>query len=179
VDANTQLENGLNQQIEDQKYYMDVPVPLTKLNFDGEVRQQLTKVSCIRNTYDLWTNYYFGKNANNIQSTQENSFYRGTFLDQVITTLSGVESTRDTTRSIGSSYDVFSTQVQANKGYNFNAIKDDLKIYDQNKISAKDARGVLCGKYLFGREWLNICLKKRYWHADTNYPCILNDTSNQ
>jgi len=67
---------------------MHVPIPLTKLSFEGNGKVSIPKITCKREKYDLWRNYYFGIDGIDMSSAQDSSFYRGTFPDQVITTLS-------------------------------------------------------------------------------------------
>jgi hypothetical protein len=105
--------------------------------------------------------FYFGKSANLIQNAQELSIYRGTFRN--LTTLSGVnypaipfvsnnpiKSNQDTTKlqnkSIGASYDIFSTQVEANRGYNLMNTQQEYERYQENKSYAK---------------WNLVCTKRR------------------
>jgi hypothetical protein len=176
IQFNNALETELNTAIEEEKYYMDIPIPLSYLNFAG----QRKRGRCIWPTYDYSQNYYFGQNAESIKSAQEISIYKGTYKN--LSTLSGQQFSKQT-QSIGGSYKVFSTQVEANRGYNFNNTQEELNLYNTNKISILDAWKLDCPKYLFGRKRLGLCIKKRVWRpeAEERYRCYPGDpdTANQ
>lgn len=159
MEINEYLESGLNTKIEEEKYYLNIPIPIGYLNFDGERKRG----KCARETYDYYHNYYFGQNAKLIQTAAESSIYRGTF--QNITGIQNQE-VQNTTQSIGSSYKIFSTQIEANRGYNIYNAQDELDLYNDIKTNKQDLRGMTCPKYLFNRERLNICIKKRVRSPD-------------
>jgi hypothetical protein len=75
IQFNTALEQSLNTAIEENKYYMNIPIPLTSLNFVTNQKRG----RCIFPTYDYYQNYYFGQEANSIQSAQDISIYKGTY----------------------------------------------------------------------------------------------------
>lgn len=161
IQINDYLESGLNSKIEDEQYYLNVPIPTSYLNFDGEKKRG----KCTRKTYDYYQNYYFGQSANTIKNATESSIYRGTFQN-----ITGIQdqSVQNSKQSIGSSYKIFSTQVEANRGYNIYNAQDELALYNDTKTSKQDLRGMQCPQYLFNREWLNICIKKRVRSPDTS-----------
>lgn len=77
------MENKLNEKIEQEKYYMTIPIPVSELNLEGDIKIPPTFRAtgfpfpkCIRTRYDYYQNYYFGKNANLITSAQDTSAYR-------------------------------------------------------------------------------------------------------
>ena len=78
---NDYMESKLNEKIEAEKYYMDIPIPLEELDLKGEIRPSVWPIprKCIWTKYDYYQNYYFGKNANQIKTAQETSIFRGTF----------------------------------------------------------------------------------------------------
>ena len=59
--------------------------------------------------------------------------------------------------SVGNSYHVFSTQVEANRGYNIGNAQEELDMYNRDKINKKSLRYVKCtgikalGTCFFGR----------------------------
>jgi hypothetical protein len=117
---------------------------------------------CIRQP-NLYTNYYFGKDANLIQNGQELSIYRGTFRN--LSTLSGItypnlpnttnnpiKATQDTTtlqnKSVGASYDILSTQTEGNRAYNLLNTQDEYDRYEENKTFKEDKFKQVCVKPL-------------------------------
>ena len=176
IQINDYLESGLNAKIEDEKYYLTVPVPVSYLNFAGEEK----KKKCIRPTYNYYKNYYFGRDVNFLRTAEDTSIYKGTF--QNLTTLSGQNITINTWQSIGWSYKVFSTQIEANRWYDINSAKDELDRYAKYKTNKQELRWLQCTKYLFNREGLNICIKKRVRKPDdsaTENKCNINNTDEQ
>ena len=65
-------------------------------------------------------------------------------------------------KSVWWSYDIFATQVDANRGYNINNTIKELEIYEENKIAKREYRNTTCQK-----KWLGICWKKRRWQSST------------
>ena len=88
---------------------MTIPVSIGKLEYEGE-KPILRK--CRRNTYNYYENYLFGKNINTITSAEDTNIYKGTF--QNLNNISG-QNINNATQSIGGSYNIFSTQVEANR----------------------------------------------------------------
>ena len=175
IQFNNALETDLNTTIEQKKYYMDIPIPVSYLNFAGEKKRG----RCIWPTYDYSQNYYFGQDANNIKSAQDISIYKWTY--QNLSSLSG-QQVKDNLQSVGGSYKIFSTQVEANRGYNFNNAQEEVNLYNKLKTNSIDKWSLNCPKYLFGWKWLGICVKKRVRVPDNSKEenrCYLNDTSNQ
>lgn len=78
VQMNDYMESGLNAKIQDEKYYMTVPVPMSELDFEGKKRGTFKK-RCTRQVYNFYENYFFGNNANLVSNAQQASIYRGTF----------------------------------------------------------------------------------------------------
>ncbi|MEI7562332.1 MAG: hypothetical protein WCJ39_01030 [bacterium] len=72
IQFNNNLETKLNTAIEENKYYMTIPMPISYVNFEGERKRG----KCIWPTYDYFQNYYFGQDANNITSAQDISIYK-------------------------------------------------------------------------------------------------------
>ncbi|MFA5747781.1 MAG: hypothetical protein WC872_01575, partial [Candidatus Absconditabacterales bacterium] len=186
VQLNNQLQEDLNNQIEEEKYYMNIPLPLTHLEFKGKqdqanikfkgIKIPIAKKYCTREKYDFWKNYYFGIDASNIDSAENLSIYRGTF--QNLTGISEIKKS-DILKSIGGSYNIFSTQIQANKGYNLLNIQNDLNTYNNNKITTH--RKQECSKYLFGISRLP-CIKAKQRVKDDNADqnkCYIGDNSKQ
>lgn len=80
------LQNGLNTKIEQEKYALNIVIPLSQTEFEGDIKiRRVTKLSlplpipfptCIRKKYNYYENYYFGKNVNQIMNVQETSALR-------------------------------------------------------------------------------------------------------
>ncbi|HBB03396.1 TPA: hypothetical protein DCZ39_00620 [Patescibacteria group bacterium] len=62
IQINDYLEKGLNTQIEQEKYYMTIPVSTSELDFEGQTRRSIglkPKRICTRKTYNYYENYFF------------------------------------------------------------------------------------------------------------------------
>lgn len=123
----------MNDKIEEEKYYLTVPVPVDYLKVQGDQKKE----KCIRPTYSYYHNYYFGMDANYLRNAGDTSIYEGTY--QNLTTLSG-QQVVNPLQSIGGSYKVFSTQVEANRGYNIGNAEDELEKYNKYKTNKQELR---------------------------------------
>ncbi|MDR2416444.1 MAG: hypothetical protein LBD75_07825 [Candidatus Peribacteria bacterium] len=152
---NTALEKAVDKKIEEEKYDMDIVLPVSYATTQAEKVGGCKRVLGIKicknktNKYleSKYEVFYFGKSANLISSAQELSIYRGSYRN--LSTLSGInyttlqsgsnpaKDTQDKTtlsnKSIGASYDIFSTQVEANRGYNLLNTQDEYNNYEKNK----------------------------------------------
>ncbi len=173
---NTLLEDAVDKKIEKERYDMDIVLPVSyksefQLGVDIDYpwwypKKRETKMMPFSVQYDT---FYFGKRANFITSAQELSMYRGTFRN--LETLSGVQypalpysspdqnpvkSAHDVTnlilKSIGASYDVFSTQVEANRGYNLKNSQTEYETYQAEKTYAKFE--MTCKKWTLDLSWI-------------------------
>jgi hypothetical protein len=86
IQMNDFLEKGLNDKIQEEKYYVNVPIPVSELDLEGDIKIPPTFLvtgmplpKCIRTKYNYWENYLFGKNANQIIGAQQTNIFRGTF----------------------------------------------------------------------------------------------------
>lgn len=86
---------------------------------------------------------------------------------------------KNITGSIGSSYKVFSTQVEANRGYNIGNAQEELTTYNTYKTNKKSLRYVKCT----GIKILGTCfIGKNKWVVDDTEDedkCDTNDVSKQ
>ncbi len=174
IQANEYMEKQLNEKIEEEKYYLTVPVPVGYLKVKGDTKKE----KCVRPTYEYYHNYYFGKDANYLKSVEETNIYEGTY--QNLTSLSG--QTINPLQSIGVSYKTFSVQVEANRWYNIGNAGEELDLYNKNKINKQELRWLHCPKYLFNWEGLNICIKKRIRmpdDADEENKCVIANEEQQ
>lgn len=178
IQINDALESGLNTKIEKEKYYMTIPIPVSELDFEGKEKWLIQK-KCTWKTYNYYENYLFGRNVNTISSAEETNIYRGTF--QNLSSISG-QAITNTGKSIGGSYAIFSTQVEANRWYDFNSTKEELERYAKYKTNKQDLRELKCTNYFLNWKWLGVCMKPRSRSVDDDddqNKCDVNDQEKQ
>ncbi|MFZ2718776.1 MAG: VCBS repeat-containing protein, partial [Candidatus Absconditicoccaceae bacterium] len=192
IEFNNILEKSVDKQIEDQKYYMQTPLLVEYQEYKDKrklVPSIPPKMKCIPETDDTYKNYYFGKSAEYIESVEDTSIYRGTFrnLSEIdgLTTGDIQNSSNPGTdintnlnlKSLGASFDIFSTQVQGNRGFNIFNSPAEFDLYSGTK--KHENRNEECTKRYF--PWFNIGIsrlcKKRVWKGDGD--CDPADTSKQ
>jgi len=183
IQMNDFMEGKLNEKIDQEKYYLTIPIPVSELDFEGDIKIPATflatrlppRPSCIRKKYDYYQNYYFGINANQITSAQDTSAYRWTF--QNLSSISG-QTINDPLQSIGWSFNIFSTQVEANRWYNINNTKDELVLYDILKTNKQELWNKDCNLELFG-----YCIRwkktRKPQDSDDADKCYINDEEKQ
>ena len=83
IQMNDFLEGKLNDKVEQDKYYMTIPIPVSELELEGDIKipptfrvTGLPPPKCVRKTYNYYENYYFGKNANLVTNAQDTSVFR-------------------------------------------------------------------------------------------------------
>ncbi len=157
IQINDALESGLNTKIQQEKYYVTVPITVSELDFEGQEKWTLQK-KCTWKTYNYYENYFFGKNANRITSAEDTNIYKGTF--QNLNTISGQNITKPL-QSIGGSYTIFSTQIEANRWYDFSNTQEELERYSKYKTNKQSLRQLKCNQYFLWWKRLNICIKPR------------------
>ena len=160
---NELMEKMIDKKIEDEKYSMDIVIPIEY----KKVTWKRIDFKC-RSLESRYENFYFGNNARYIDSAQDLSIYRWTYRN--LANLSGItydsllewenpivgkfDKTDVKLKSIWGSYDIFSNQAEWNRWYTMINVEWDLDIYDENKTVKKKQTSY---KSLFGR------LKKRTW----------------
>lgn len=184
IEFNNILEKSVDKQIEDQKYYMQTPLLVEYQEYKKESKSILLiwkKPVVTQN--DIYKNYYFGKEAEDIDSIEDTSIYRGTFrnLSSIdwITTSDIQNSSNPSTdintnlnlKSLWASFDIFATQVQWNRWFNIFNSPAEFNLYSWNKTNK--VRSYHCTKRLFWieRDWL--CIKKEWkweWDCDISDP---------
>lgn len=182
---NQALENIVNEKIEKEKYWLNEVIPLTYLKY--EWYEKWTK--CTWKVYDAFENYFFGLNAEYITNMQQISTYRWTFwnFDNIVgLTNSGMQNNQLKSwflntidinkKSVWASYDIFATQVDANRWYNINSTMQELDKYEENKIPKRENRNTKCEQ-----ERLGICWKKRKREPSNKQEdlCDINDDEKQ
>jgi len=124
---NETLKKALIAEVDEKDYAMHIPL----LTYYKEEKNQVTNwdnLSCWKPRYYLegeYENFYFWRNAYDIDTVDDTNFFRGTYqnfssIDDVQAfdyTLSGVQEEL-MTKSIWGSYWVLSQQVEANRWYN-------------------------------------------------------------
>ena len=129
----------VDEKIENEKYSMDIVVPLSYKKITGK----RIDFQC-HSLVERWENYYFWKNASTISSAEEFSIFRWTFRnldhfvnystiisDSINPAKTSSDSTDLTKRWVWSSYDIFSTQVEANRWYNILNMESEYNTYNQ------------------------------------------------
>ncbi len=178
---NNALEEIVDNKVDDEKYWMNEVIPLTYLNYKWKSRW-LWK--CVWEVYDAYENYLFGENAQYLLSMEDASTYRWTFRNYIwidwltiqdiqnsqnpSTDVSGLDLNK---KSIWWSYEIFATQVDANRWYNYNNSVEEFEIYSGNKTAKMENWDVTCVK-----KFLGICIKRRRAISNTNGRwCDLSD----
>lgn len=170
---NNALEQIVDDKIETEKYRLNEIIPLTYLNYEWARKWKTKLSSCTRKVYDAYENHFFGMPAKYMDNMKQISTYRWTYrnFDNIFwLKIADIQSwaipSLDLTtidlnkKSIWGSYDIFATQVDANRGYNINNTTKELEIYDENKIAKRKYRNATCPS-----KWLGICRKKRKWQS--------------
>ncbi len=187
---NEALENIVDEKIEKEKYWLNDVIPVTYLKYDWFEKFSNINPTCTWKEYSAYENYFFGISAKNIDEMQQTSSYRWTFrnLNNISwLTISDIQSwtipsldlnTVDLNKkSIWWSYDIFATQVDANRWYNISKTVQELEIYKNNKIAKREYWNTKCDK-----RFLGICWRKRRREADTapeEHLCNANNEEQQ
>ncbi len=153
---NLLLERVVNQKVEQEQYALDIPLPLFYKTVKYEQKSDkiwicpacYPKLRCEKTEDDLYNVYYHGKKADTITWAWDLSLYRWTYVNTTWT-----QSMSDfpfaTYRknefwhtnnafdpllsSVGATYGVFSTQVEANRAYNTQEWVNDVTLYEDEK----------------------------------------------
>ena len=154
---NNLMEDMVDKKIEDENFSMDVVVPVS-------YKKVTWKRVWFKRYYfvDRYENYYFGNDARLIDDVDGLSIYRWTYRN--LSNLSGVtynslsdgdnpvKSQYDGTdlrlKSIWWSYDIFSNQVEWNRGYTMMSVENDLDAYYENrtKKDSENSRSWFLGR---------------------------------
>ncbi len=190
IDLNTFLEKQIDEQIDIEKYYMHIPLPLEYLDYEKEYKRKFLKKGTVWEKYDAYKNYYFGTPAENIASLEQTSIYRWTFRNLSSLWNLKIQDIQNSNnpstdiafedldlqhKSIWASYDIFSQQVAANRGYNYLGTDKEVEVYQKNKIAKQSQRKMDCF-------WIRIsswCIGLRDWEPKNDDDCNLNDEEEQ
>ena len=185
---NDLMEDMIDKKIEKEKYSMDIVIPVEY----KKVKWKRAYFKCF-SFVSRWENYYFWKSARYIDDPKELSIYRWTYrnlatiswLDyaSLLSWNNSIISNRDATntrlKSIWASYDIFSNQVEWNRGYVMLKVEEDLNDYEENRTSNKQKTKCVqwlctvrrkswpenCKKGDGKCETLNDFAKRRWWWA--------------
>ena len=142
---NELMEKMIDQKIEDEHIWMDIVVPISY----EETTKKRVDFRCF-SFVDRFENYYFGNNARLIDFPQDLSIYRWTYrnllnldwvtFDSLLKWKNPAKTQYEKTdlrlKSIWWTYDIFSSQAEANRWYNMLWVERDLDIYDEEKTKA-------------------------------------------
>lgn len=84
VDYNTVLQDRVVQELQENKYAMHIPLLVSYRNMRNQVVNEQNNLNCRKDRYYLdgeYENFYYGKNARDVQSVQDLSWYRGNFVN--------------------------------------------------------------------------------------------------
>ena len=160
---NELMEKMIDEKIEEQKYSMDIVVPVEY----KKVTWKRIDFKCY-SLVSRFENYYFGNNVRFIDNAEDLSIYRWTYrnlldlngvtYDSLLSwdnpVLSKLDKTDFKLKSIWWSYGIFSSQAEWNRWYAMMNVDGDLDIYEGNRTVKKRQTDY---KSIFGR------LKKRTW----------------
>ena len=190
---NDKLENMVDNKILTEKYEMKSVIPFfyQREKDHRKIVKFWGSRSPIRIPYwvpeynDIFRFYYFWHDAELLSSAQQSSIYRGTFRnlekvwnysDIINNSDNPAKSTLDQTnlgsKSFGASYDIFSSQVEANRGYNMMNTKAEYDLYSREKTYANFSES--CTRMYFGLpKWT-----RKFWVPCQRYEWVGEWTCN-
>lgn len=189
IEFNNLLEKWIDKKIEEEKYYMKIPMLVQYQEYVDKkklVPSIPPKRKCIPETNNIYTNYYFWKSAEYIESVEEASIYRWTFrnLESIDwLTIQDIQSSNNPSsdldinldsKSIWASFDIFSNQVQWNRWFNIFNSPAEFELYSWTKVH--ENRDVVCDKryFPFFNIWIDRLCKKKIrewdWDCDNSDP---------
>ena len=182
---NNALQEAVDTKVENEKYRMNEVIPLTYLKYSWLARW-LWK--CVWDKYDAYENYFFWENAKYLQSMEDTSTYRWTYRNYIwidSLTIQDIQNSQNPStdipdldlnkKSIWWSYEIFATQVDANRWYNYNNSLEEYEVYSGNKTAKMENWDVTCvSKFLW------ICWKRRWSISHTHWSwCDLSEDGDQ
>ena len=170
---NDKLENMVDNKILTEKYEMKSVIPTLYKREQYEKKYiwpRLFRIGYrIPKFIDTFRFYYFGQDASSLISSEQSSIYRGTFRNlkkvwnysEVINNSdnpakSNLDQTNLQSKSFWASYDIFSTQTEANRGFNMMNTKAEYELYSKEKTYAS---------------FWEKCVKRWFWLRRTFIPC--------
>jgi len=157
IEFNNLLESAIDQKIEDEEYYMTVPIikSYQYVKYENKEKELIPYVytadRCEKVVDDVFVNFYFGMSLWSVLDAEQLSIYRGTFrnygyVDISDASLSDIQDwprpVSDLTwldiskKSVWWSYGIFSLQVDANRAYNLMSASQEATAYVNEKIES-------------------------------------------
>ena len=176
---NDKLEQYVDNKVYTEKYDMKLTIPIYYQRWRDKRKRFFFIKRYVPEYKDTYEFYYFWKNASTISDPQDFSIYRGTYRnlnnfvnystiinDSINPAKTKYESTDLTKKWIWSSYDLFSTQVEANRWFNILNMETEYQTYNNEKRHAR--LNEECWRYWF---WISIFwCRERVWEPD--WTCI-------
>lgn len=166
---NDKLENFVDEKVKKEKYAMKTVIPTEYFTNKDYRKSFLLRSWYFPEFRDTFRFFYFGQDANSIQNAEQASIFRGTFRNlEKIWSYSAIisdpnnpaKTTSDQTnlssKNLWASYDLFSTQVQANRAFNVLKTEEEYNLYKKEKTYAEV-------KYH--------CTRRRFWLKRSRVPC--------
>ena len=184
VEFNNMLEEAVDLQVEDEKYYMYVPIPTAYqfVNHEIQERELIPRVYTARRcevmSDNIYRSFYFGRDATAIFEAEDLTTYRWTYrnysyeelewltLDDIqdgeipLTDIANLDLQN---KSVWWSYGVLSTQIEANRGYNIDSMIEEVWLYSWEKIHENYVEE--CAKW-FKIIWIKIFCKWKEINPD-------------
>lgn len=158
------MEDALYTKLKTDNYALHIPIALVYEEYECTPLPPRP----LKRIKGRFENFYFGKSAFDISSTQDISIYPGTRKNissrQSLTSYDYTTPANQqddiaidyTARSIGSSYGIASRQVEASRGYNTLLVPSDEEHYNARKCSKSQSLDDFVGKYRGGISPLNV-----------------------
>jgi len=171
--VNDKLEEYVDQKIEKEKYAMKSTIPVYYQRRRDKRKRFLFIKRYVPEYKDSYEFYYFWQNANTISNAEQFSIFRWTYRnlnnhytnystiinDSINPAKTSYDKTDLTKKWVGASYDLFSTQVEANRWYNILNMETEYNTYNQEKRHAK--LNEECSRYWF---WISLFwCREREW----------------
>ena len=166
VELNDFMEKRINEKIENEKYYLDIPIVVIYYQYQNKNKNYIVTKYCEKTQNDFYYNFYFWKNALDVTWILDTSIYNWKF--QNFATLSGNDDIPvDLRKSIAWSYGIFSQQTESNRWYNIFNIESELEYRSWNKIPEKREKD--CVSH-FSILWVNLFCKRKWYKVEKADP---------
>ena len=130
---NTLLENTIDKKINNEKWALDIPIPLVREKF-----KCILNVPVLPIKMDIkQENFYFGKNSWDIKNASETTWFRGTYWNYTWSSVAlwiwrwwaVLDTTDSHLRWVGAAFWITNQQISASRWYNTMKALDDSKAY--------------------------------------------------
>ena len=147
---NDKLETFIDQKVKQENYAMKSVIPTEYFSNKDYRKKFLVRKRYFPEFRDTYRFFYFWQDANTLENVEQSSIFRGTFRNlQKIWSYSSIisdpnnpaktknDQTNLTSKNLWASYDLFSTQVQANRAFNMLKTQEEYNLYQKEKTYAK------------------------------------------